>query len=66
MDYWGITLSKAKKTAVNQKQKTPGLSINALSFVSFFMVGLAPHVGHDRHLRSRISGDPLQAVGRAP
>lgn len=45
MDYWGITLSKAKKTAVNQKQKNTGLSINAISFVSFLMFAMVLTAG---------------------
>ena len=45
MDYWGITLSKAKKTAVKQKQKNTGLSINAISFVSFLMFAMVLTAG---------------------
>lgn len=45
MDCWGITLSKAKKTAVKQKQKNTGLSINAISFVSFLMFAMVLTAG---------------------
>lgn len=38
-------MSKAKKTAVNQKQKNIGLSINAISFVSFLMFAMVLTAG---------------------
>lgn len=45
MDYWGIVLSKIKKAAVKNEQTNTGLSINAISFVSFLMFAMVLTAG---------------------